>query len=184
MLLPYILSGGRLSEDNLGIRESRSEEHTSELQSRMRISYAVFCLKKKKVTEDIYRCNFNTAVAALMEYVNELYKVGVSNDDLIALAKLLKPFAPHLTSEMLEKLGADDEWPTWDDKHLVSDTVEIVVQVNGKLRAKLSVPAEDIEDEEKIKTLALENEKVKKFVSGEPKKVIFVKKAKLVNIVA
>ena len=138
----------------------------------------------KKVTEDIYRCNFNTAVAALMEYVNELYKVGVSNDDLVALAKLLKPFAPHLASEMLEKLGADDEWPTWDDKHLVSDTVEIVVQVNGKLRAKLSVPAEDIEDEEKIKTLALENEKVKKFVSGEPKKVIFVKKAKLVNIVA
>ena len=89
----------------------------------------------KKVTEDMHRASFNTAVAALMEFVNELYKNGASTADLIALAKLLKPFAPHLASEMLEQLNSDDERPTWDASALVSDVVEVVVQVNGKLRA-------------------------------------------------
>ncbi len=139
----------------------------------------------KRVTDDIHRCSFNTAVAALMEYVNELYKVGVEPADIETLAKLLKPFAPHLACEMLEKIGvADDEWPVWDNNYLVDDVVEVVVQVNGKLRAKLSVALEELENEDKIKELALADEKVKKFVPGEPKKVIFVKKAKLVNIVA
>lgn len=139
----------------------------------------------KRVTDDIHRCSFNTAVAALMEYVNELYKVGVEPADIETLAKLLKPFAPHLACEMLEKIGVtDDEWPVWDDNYLVDDVVEVVVQVNGKLRAKLSVALEELENEGKIKELALADEKVKKFVTGEPKKVIFVKKAKLVNVVA
>ena len=138
----------------------------------------------KKVTEDIHRYSFNTAVASLMEYVNELYKIGATEEDLIALAKLLKPFAPHLASEMLEKLGANDEWPTWDEKYLVSDTVEVVVQVNGKLRAKLTVSTSDLSDEQKLTKLALENPNVQKFLSGEPKKVIIPKKAKLINIVA
>ena len=137
----------------------------------------------KKVTEDIYHQNFNTAVAALMEYVNELYKVGAEEEDLVVLAKLLKPFAPHLASEMLEKLGTDDEWPKWDEKYLVADTVEVVVQVNGKLRAKLEVATDDLEDEEKIIELALNNDKIQKFTEGGVKKTIFVKKAKLVNIV-
>ncbi|MBR2543553.1 leucine--tRNA ligase [Candidatus Saccharibacteria bacterium] len=137
----------------------------------------------KKVTEDIYRYNFNTAVAGLMEYVNELYKTGAGEEDLVVLAKLLKPFAPHLASEMLEKLGADDEWPKWDEKYLVSETVEVVVQVNGKLRAKLMVSTEDLEDEDKIIDLALADEKVKKYTDGGVKKTIFVKRAKLINIV-
>ena len=139
----------------------------------------------KRVTDDIHRCSFNTAVAALMEYVNELYKVGAEPADIETLAKLLKPFAPHLACEILEKIGVDDdEWPVWDNNYLVDDVVEVVVQVNGKLRAKLNVALEELENEDKIKELALADEKVKKFVSGEPKKVIFVKKAKLVNIVA
>lgn len=138
----------------------------------------------KKVTEDIHRYSFNTAVAALMEYVNELYKTGTSHEDLVALAKLLKPFAPHLASEMLESLKSDYEWPTWDEKYLVSDTVEVVVQVNGKLRAKLTVSTSDLSDEKKLTSLALENPNVKKFIPSEPKKVIIPKKAKLINIVA
>ncbi len=137
----------------------------------------------KKVTTDIYKCQFNTAVAALMEYVNELYKVGAGEEDLVVLAKLLKPFAPHLASEMLEKLGADDEWPKWDEKYLVAETVEVVVQVNGKLRAKLLVPAEELEDEAGIVEKALNEPKVKKYTENGVKKTIFVKKAKLVNIV-
>ena len=104
-------------------------------------------------------------------------------EDLIILAKLLKPFAPHLVSEMLEKLGSDDEWPKWDEKYLIDDTVEIVVQVNGKLRAKLPVAVDDLEDEKKITDLALNDKKVQKYTEGGIKKTIFVKKAKLLNIV-
>ena len=137
----------------------------------------------KKVTTDITKCNFNTAVAALMEYVNELYKVGATKEDLVALAKLLKPFAPHLASEMLEQLDSDDVWPKWDDKYLVSDTAEIIVQVNGKLRAKLSVSTDDLNDEDKIKELALNDSKIQKYTVDGIKKIIYVPKAKLLNIV-
>ena len=138
----------------------------------------------KKVTEDIHRYNFNTAVAALMEYVNELYKTGASKDDLVTLAKLLKPFAPHLASEMLEKLDSSDEWPKWDEKYLLSNTVEIVIQVNGKLRAKFIIDKADLEDEEKIISLAVNDEKVKKHITTGIKKTIFVPKARILNIVS
>ncbi len=137
----------------------------------------------KKVTEDIHRYSFNTAVAALMEYVNELYKNGASKEDLMVLAKLLKPFAPHLASEMLEKLDSDDEWPKWDEKYLVADTVELVVQVNGKLRAKFEIEVDDLEDEEKLTEMVLADERVKKYTEKGVKKTIFVKKNKLINIV-
>jgi len=137
----------------------------------------------KKVTEDIHRYNFNTAVAALMEYVNELYKKGASTEDLITLAKLLKPFAPHLASEMLEKLNSDDEWPTWDDKYLASDTVQVIVQINGKLRAKLTVDISDLNNEEKIINLAKADEKVQKYLEPGIRKTIFIPKAKLLNFV-
>ena len=137
----------------------------------------------KKVTLDLHRQGFNTAVSALMEFVNTLYKLGAAHEDLVALAKLLKPFAPHLASEMLEKLGVDDEWPVWDEKMLVADTAEVVVQVNGKLRARLQVPVADLDDVEKLKALALSAENVQKYLTGEPKKVIVPPHAKLVNIV-
>ena len=138
----------------------------------------------KRVTEDLHRRSFNTAVAALMEYVNELYKSGAEKEDVIVLAKLLGPFAPHLSSEMLEHLKADDVWPTWDEKALIEDEVEIVVQVNGKLRAKIKVSAEDAKTQAIVEGLALQNENVQKFIDGTPKKTIYVEKAKLLNIVA
>ena len=137
----------------------------------------------KKVTEDIHRYSFNTAVAALMEYVNELYKVGAEKEDLVVLAKLLKPFAPHLASEMLERLDSDDEWPKWDEKYLVAETVELVVQVNGKLRAKFEVSLDELEDEDKIIKMVLDDRKVQKYTESGVKKTIFVKKNNLVNIV-
>ena len=138
----------------------------------------------KKVTEDIANTNFNTAVAALMEYVNELYKTGASTEDVIILAKLLKPFAPHLASEILEKEEADDKWPEYNETYLVSDTVQLIVQVNGKVRAKLEINSDDLLDQEKIKELALSQENVQKYLNGEPKKIIIPKGAKLINIVA
>ena len=138
----------------------------------------------KKVTEDMHRNNFNTAVAALMEYVNELFKNGAHHDDLVVLAKLLKPFAPHLASEMLEELKSDDIWPKWDEKLLVADEVEMVVQVNGKLRARIMAPADDAKDAKKMEELALADEKIKTYTDGkEVVKVITIPKTHLVNIV-
>ena len=142
----------------------------------------------KKVTEDLRRASFNTAVAALMEYVNELYKQGAATADIDALARLLKPFAPHLASEMLAKLQKtteiNDVWPTWDDSLLVEENVEVVVQVNGKLRAKLSVPVDQLGDETALQQLALADSNVQKFIAGqEVRKVIVPKNAKLINIV-
>lgn len=138
----------------------------------------------KKVTDDLHRASFNTAVAGLMEFVNELYKNGKSDADVVALAKLLKPFAPHLASEMLEKLDADDVWPKWDEKYLTEDEVEVVVQVNGKLRGRLTVEVDVLDDEERLKELALSDENVQKFIDGKTvRKVIIPRGAKLINLV-
>lgn len=138
----------------------------------------------KKVTEDLHRHSFNTAVAALMEYVNELYKTGASEEDKIALAKMVKPFAPHLGSELLERLGSDDEWPRWDKNCLVEDTIEVVIQVNGKLRARLQLPVDILDDPKQLEERALLEENVRRFTEGkEIRKVIIPKGAKLVNIV-
>jgi leucyl-tRNA synthetase len=138
----------------------------------------------KKVTEDIRRNGFNTAVAAMMEFVNELYKSGASREDLVVLAKLLKPFAPHLASEMLEKLGADDVWPEWDEKYLTEDMVEVIVQLNGKLRARVEVATDAATDEEQVKKLVLVDEKVKTVLDGKKiVKTIVVPRNRLVNFV-
>ena len=138
----------------------------------------------KKVTEDLHRNSFNTAVAALMEFVNELYKNSHSTEDLIALARLLKPFAPHLASEMLEKLDADDVWPEWDEKYLASDTVEIVVQINGKLRARVIVEKEIASDAEQLEVAVRADEKVKAQLEGKDIiKVIPLPRNRLVSFV-
>lgn len=138
----------------------------------------------KKVTEDMHRNNFNTAVAALMEFVNELYKNEYSDDDLVALAKLLKPFAPHLASEILEKLNADDVWPEWDEKYLVQDTVEAVVQVNGKVRAKLEISTEVLSDAKEFEQAVRDDEKVKAQLDGkEVIKAVVLPKNRLINFV-
>lgn len=137
----------------------------------------------KKVTEDLRRQSFNTAVAALMEYVNQLYKSTPNKEDITALAQLLKPFAPHLASEVLERLGLSDTWPTWDESALATDAVEFIVQVNGKLRAKLQIATSDISNHDKLTELALADPNVQKFITAEPRKIIIPDKAKLINIV-
>ena len=146
----------------------------------------------KKVTDDYRRLNFNTAIAALMEFVNELYKLktdGFSEDwchSLESLVQMLAPTAPHMAAELWEQLGKGTEidtvqWPSWDESLLVADTMKIVVQVNGKLRAELEV-AKDISKDD-ITKLALEQDNVKKFLEGkEPTKVIYVP-GRLVSVV-
>lgn len=138
----------------------------------------------KKVTTDLHRNSFNTAVAALMEYVNQLYKTGAETEDLVALARLLKPFAPHLASEMLEKLETDDTWPTWEEQYLEAQLVEVVIQVNGKLRAKLQASPELLDQLDELRALALADPNVQRFLADRPvKKVIIPRGAKLVNLV-
>ncbi|QQS22455.1 leucine--tRNA ligase [Candidatus Saccharibacteria bacterium] len=145
----------------------------------------------KKVTDDYHRLSFNTAIAAMMEYVNELYKLKVDGFSgqwqfaLESLIILLQPLAPHMTAELWQQLGRDDaldfaNWPVWDDSQIVSDTMTIIVQVNGKLRAKLDVPVGVADDD--IKALALADENVKRFVTDQPKKVIYIP-GRLVSIV-
>jgi hypothetical protein len=145
----------------------------------------------KKVTDDISRLSFNTAIASMMEMVNRLYKLKIQgiNEEwkfaIEALVKLIQPFAPHMAAELWQQLGHDTQidsqpWPVWDEVKIVRDTMTIIVQVNGKLRAKLEVASG--ESEVAIKELALQDENVQKFVLGEPKKVIYIKN-KLLSIV-
>lgn len=146
----------------------------------------------KKVTDDIRRLSFNTAIAALMEYVNDLYKLkteGFTADwqqPLETLVTLLQPFAPHMTAELWEQLGRDtqldfEQWPSWDESKIISDTMMIIVQVNGKLRAKLELAVDT--PEEDVKSAALADEHVQQFLGGKkPTKVIYVP-GRLVSIV-
>lgn len=146
----------------------------------------------KKVTDDIHRLSFNTAIAALMEYVNELYKLktdGFSADwqfSIESLVKLVQPFAPHMAAELWQQLGHDtqldfEDWPKWDDAKIVRDTMTIIVQVNGKLRAKLEVSS--TASEERIRELAQADENVAKHLANkQPAKVIYIP-GRLVNIV-
>jgi len=174
-----------LSQEYMDATSEHSDNHnTSQLTS---VTHAMI----KKVTDDIHRLSFNTAIAAMMEAVNELYKLKLDGFTpewqftIESLIKLAQPFAPHMTAELWQQLGYDtpldfESWPEWDDTKIVREVLTIIVQVNGKLRAKLDVALDA--SEEMIKTLALEDENVKKFVPGEPKKVIYVP-GKLVNIV-
>ncbi len=146
----------------------------------------------KKITEDFHRESLNTAVAALMEFVNELYKLkleGFSNDWRFVLEDLLKmltPFAPHISSELWMQLGNEDfieksGWPKWSEEFLKSDEIQFIVQVNGKLRGKIKVVVEAEKDE--ILTLAKNEDNVSKFLQDkEIVKEIFVPN-KLINFV-
>jgi leucyl-tRNA synthetase len=147
----------------------------------------------RKVTDDFRRLSFNTAIAALMEYTNQLYKFKkdgftdeVWREALGSLVRLLTPLAPHMSAELWQELGNGDNvetagWPTWDDSILTADEVTIIVQVNGKLRAKMNVAVDATEDE--VKAAAQSDTNVKKFTDEKQvRKVIYVP-GKLVNIV-
>ena len=142
----------------------------------------------KKVSSDIEGLKFNTAIAAMMTLLNEIYAAGsITRDELRTFLLLLNPFAPHVTEEINELLSlgsmlAVSEWPSFDESKCADDTVEIAVQVNGKLRGRISVPA-DISEEDAI-SLAKNEEKVAAEIEGRNIiKELYVK-GRLVNIVA
>jgi len=147
----------------------------------------------RKVTTDYHRLSFNTAISGLMEYVNDLYKLKVDGfsdetwrEALGTLVRLLAPIAPHISAELWQQLGNDTTleaagWPSWDDALIVEATMTIMVQVNGKLRGKITLPADT--DAEEVKQQATAEPNVLKFLEDkEPAKVIYIP-GRLVNIV-
>jgi len=148
----------------------------------------------KKISEDIPSFKFNTSVSALMVLFNKLHKdldtgftqsTPVTIPQMKKILQILAPFAPHIAEELWEKLGGEDSihtstWPKYDESKLVSSEAMVVVQVNGKIRAKIQV--ETGASEARVHELAMQEENVQKFVEDKPKKIIYVQD-KLLNIV-
>ncbi|MDP4468559.1 leucine--tRNA ligase [Staphylococcus hyicus] len=142
----------------------------------------------KKVTEDFETLNFNTAISQLMVFINECYKAEKINKSYVeGFVKMLAPIAPHVGEELWSILGHESTityqpWPSYDEQLLEGEVVEIVVQVNGKVRAKLEI-SKDASKEE-MERLAFENENIKGAIEGKEIKKVIAVPQKLVNIVA
>ena len=151
----------------LSVGNSESEEVTRALHKTI-----------KKITTDIDGFGFNTAVAAMMSFVNEVYSAkSITNESLKMFAKILCPFAPHVANELYEQLGGEglielSTWPQFDASLAADKEVSVAVQVNGKVRANIIVSPEATEAE--VVALARADEKVVKYLITEPKKIIYV----------
>ena len=156
------------------------DEYSKELSSSMHKTI-------KKVSEDIEQMKFNTAIAALMTLLNQIYSKGsINKAELKSLILLINPFAPHVTEEMWEVMNfggavTDQSWPEFDEAKCVDATVEIAVQVNGKIKARIDV-ATDISSEDAI-AAAKEVDAVKELIDGKTVVKELYVKGKLVNIV-
>jgi leucyl-tRNA synthetase len=150
----------------------------------------------KKVTEDMEGTfHFNTAISSIMELVNETYDyinlepTALSlefKEAIQTIIILLSPFVPHIAEEMWERLGNKEsifraKWPDYDKNALNQNTIELPIQINGKLRSKIEAPFNAEEDE--IKKLVLEDSVINKWIEGKPLKKIIIVKGKLVNLV-
>ena len=163
-------------------QESHEEKASDEL---LRFQHKTI----KKVSEDLNRYHFNTAISAIMEYVNFLYQIDtkqITKEAIETLILVLAPLVPHISDEIWESIGnngftVQEKWLVYNSEYLKEETIKIAVQVNGKLRDAMSVNADSSDDE--IKKLAQQTDKVAVYISGkEIKKIIYVPK-KLVNIV-
>jgi leucyl-tRNA synthetase len=140
----------------------------------------------KKVSDDIAEFKFNTAIASLMELTNAIYQLKADKQVFEGLILLLSPFVPHFCEELWQMSGHKESvvkagWPGYDPKMLVEETVTIVIQVNGKLRSKIDVPADITQDQ--VKELVLCDEKLKPWIQGNPVKNFIYIPQKLVNLV-
>ena len=157
-------------------KEKFSKETTGELAQKLH--YTI-----KKVGNDIENFKFNTAIASMMEFVNAWSKKDnfLSKNDAENFLKILAPFAPHIAEELYGGGIFNEQWPKYDERLIKKETIEMVIQVNGKVRDKIEVGAEISQQE--AEKIALEREKIKKWLgNNKPKVVIFVK-GKLINIV-
>lgn len=170
-----------LMDDNNHLRDRVSTFNDGKLTK-------VYNQTVKKVTEDYERMHFNTAISQLMVFVNEAYKVDdLPVEYMKGFIKMIAPIMPHMAEELWSQFGESDTityqpWPTYDPKALVEDEVEMIVQVNGKVRAKIEMAKDTDRDE--AQQLALANEHVKKFTEGKDIKKVIVVPNKIVNIVA
>ena len=141
----------------------------------------------KKVTQDIERMKFNTAIASLMSLINEFYTKGsVTKGEFKTFLILLNPIAPHITEELWQIAGGngmitDNKWPEYDEEKTVDDTIEMVVQINGKIREKMQIPVGLSQDE--VKKLAVESEKIAQCLEGKNVVKVIVVPNKLINFV-
>ena len=151
----------------------------------------------KKVTDDLDGFRFNTAIAAIMELVNAIYLAreahgtagaagGVLREAIVAVVRLLAPFVPHVADELWERMGGREtlvfqNWPTFDPALVQADEVLIVVQVNGKVRSRITLPADSPEDD--VRAAALADARVREFTGGKPPRKVVVVPNKLVSIV-
>ena len=141
----------------------------------------------KKVTADINSMKFNTAITAMMSTVNTVYEVGkITRDELATLAKVLSPFAPHLAEEVYSMLGYEDlislaKWPEYDEAKTVDDTIQMPVQINGKVRSVIAIP--NGADKDAILAAAKADEKVAQAIEGKTVVKEIVVPGKIINIV-
>lgn len=141
----------------------------------------------KKVTEDIENLRFNTAISQLMVFVNEAYKADqLPREAMEAFVLLISPLAPHIAEELWSRLGhqetlAYQPWPTYDESMLVEDEVEIVIQLNGKIKGKMMVPSDA--DKAAMEKIVLENGETKQLLEGKTVRKVITVPGKLVNIV-
>ena len=154
-------------------------EYSSELSSSMHKTI-------KKVSGDIESMKFNTALAALMTLVNKIYEVGsINKAEYKTLLTLLNPFAPHMTEElycqMFGEILSEGSWPQYDEDKTIDNEIEIVVQINGRVKAKMIVAA-DL-DRDALTSAAMENEEVKALIDGKTIVKVIAVPSKLVNIV-
>jgi len=182
----------RFVTDNLDKIDLKSSYDKTNLTSEDKELRFILNTTKKKGTDDIsIRFNFNTAISGIMELVNAMYAYKGTNNALLSecvkgTVLMLAPFIPHVTEELWQILGGegsvhDQAWVTYDEDALVKDEIELVVQVNGKIKGKILVGASLTDDE--IKAAALQDEKVKEAIDGKNVVKVIVVKGRLVNIV-
>ncbi|MGM0867200.1 MAG: leucine--tRNA ligase [Bacillota bacterium] len=142
----------------------------------------------KKVTEDYEGLRFNTGISQLMVFINDAYKADTLPKNYVeGFIKMLAPIAPHMTEELWSKLGHEgtlsyEAWPTFDESKLVDNEVEIVLQVNGKVKAKVMIPRDMTK--ENLEKTAMENDEIKSQIEGKTIRKVIAVPGKLVNIVA
>jgi leucyl-tRNA synthetase len=155
----------------------------------MKVLDKIYHQTVKKVTEDFEALRFNTAISQMMVFINECYKAdSIPKKYVEGFVKLLSPICPHITEELWQIITGSNQsiayeaWPAYDEAKLVDDEIEIVIQINGKVKAKLMVPADANKDA--LEQIAMEDSQVKEQIDGKQIRKVIAVPGKLVNIVA
>ena len=172
-------SQGVKESGSQGVKEARSQDNTQSLKSLHKLI--------KKVTGDIQQFSYNTAISAFMICVNELSQQKCTDPEIMkTLVVLIAPFAPHIAEELWEMLGGegsvcDAQWPAWDEKYLVEDSIKLGVAFNGKTRFEMEFPADA--DNQTIQDKVLADERAPKYIDGKQVMKVIIVPKRMVNVV-